>query len=86
MSAFLAYAEFQTFWSHFAPATPFGREDKDRQAIHTDPAVLEAIWDRTETALALLDELGGDPVRLDRITHHLKRMPRFPLAPRAPFT
>ena len=83
---FLAYAEFQGFWDRFAPETPFGREDKDRMTLHTDPAALEAIWDRTGLALALLDELQGDPVRLDRVTHHLKRLPRFPLEPRPVFT
>ena len=86
MSAFLAYAEFQDFWDRFAPETPFGREDKDRQTVVTEPAALEAIWDRTAIALTFLDDLAGDPVRLDRITHHLKRLPRFPLEPRAPFT
>lgn len=83
---FLAYAEFQGFWDRFAPDTPFGREEKDRMAFHTDPAALEAIWDRTATALELLEALRADPVRLDRLSHHLKRLPRFPLAPREAFT
>ena len=87
MSAgFLAYAEFQDFWSRFAPETPFGREDKDRQTLHTDPASLSVIWDRTDDALALLATLAADPVRLDRISHHLKRLPRYPQEPRAPYT
>jgi len=83
---FLAYAEFQGFWDRFAPETPFGREDKDRMRLHTDPATLEAIWERTDLALALLEELRTDPVRLDRISHHLKRLPRFPQEPRPVYT
>ena len=82
LSAFLTYAEFQGFWARFAPETPYGREQKDLLKLHTDPAALEAIWDRTDTALALLAELEADPVRLNRVSHHLKRLPRLPLEPR----
>jgi len=67
LSAFLTYAEFQGFWARFAPETPYGREQKDLLKLHTDPAALEAIWDRTDTALALLAELEADPVRLNRV-------------------
>jgi hypothetical protein len=72
---FLAYSEFPAFWEHFRPETPFGREVKEAMVFHTEPAALEALWDLTEAAAPLLEE---DPVRLDRITHHLKRLPRFP--------
>ena len=68
LSAFLTYAEFQGFWARFAPETPYGREQKDLLKLHTDPAALEAIWDRTDTALALLAELEADPVRLNRVS------------------
>ena len=81
MNAFLAYAEFPAFWDRFAPETPFGREEKNRLRLHTEPAELEAVWDLTDQALALLDELAADPVRLSRVSHHLKRLPRFPLEP-----
>ena len=86
MSAFLAYAEFQGFWSRFAPETPFGREEQGRLTVHTDPAELSRIWDLTDLALALLEELEADPVRLVRVSHHLKRLPRFPLAPQPRFS
>lgn len=86
MSDFLAYAEFQGFWDRFAPETPFGREDKDRLRVHTEASGLEAIWDLTEQALDVLTELEADPVRFSRVCHHLKRLPRFPLEPRATYT
>jgi hypothetical protein len=82
----LAYAEFQSFWDCFAPETPFGREEKDRMEVIRSAEVLEALWDRTEQALVLLTELEAEPVRLDRITHHLKRLPRFPLEPRTTYS
>jgi hypothetical protein len=78
----LAYAEFEGFWERFRPETPFGREEKDRLTVHTDPAQLAAVWDRTDCLLAFLAGLGKDEVRLTRISHHLKRLPRFPDEPR----
>jgi hypothetical protein len=86
MSAFLDYAEFQEFWNRFCPETPFGREAKDQLRLYSDPAELAAIWDRTDAALGLLDQLQTDPVRLDRVSHHLKRLPRFPRDPRPGYT
>ena len=77
--AFLDYAQFEGFWAQFTPLTPFGREEKERLTLHTEAAALETLWDLTEAAAPLLD---GDPVRLDRISHHLQRLPRFPLDPR----
>ena len=78
MRDFLAYAEFAGFWERFRPETPFGREEKDRLEVHADARTLEAIWDRTDCLIAFLASLGQDAVRLSRITHHLKRLPRFP--------
>ena len=51
----------------------------------TDRAALEAAWDRTDEALRLLEALDGDRVRLDRIRHYLRRLPRFPKEPREAF-
>jgi DNA mismatch repair ATPase MutS len=83
MRDFLAYAEFGGFWERFHPETPFGREEKERLTIHTAPEDLEKIWDQTDCLLAFLAKLEGDTVRLSRITHHLKRIPRFPEEPRS---
>jgi hypothetical protein len=76
---FLAYSEFAGFWARFSPETPFGREERDRMEVLRDAPALEALWDLTEEAGTLL---GLDPVTQDRITHHLKRLPRFPQDPR----
>ena len=77
MRDFLAYAEFEGFWARFQPETPFGRDEKEKLTVHADPKVLEGIWNRTDTLLAMLKDLERDEVRLTRITHHLKRIPRF---------
>ncbi len=75
------YAEVDALWQRFAPETPFGRAAKAARSPLKDRTILEAIYDRTEKALALLDLLDRDPVRRDRLTHHLKRLPRFPENP-----
>ncbi len=74
----LAYAEFEGFWERFRPETPFGREDKERLTVHADAETLTILWDRTDCVLAFLKTLERDEVRLNRISHHLKRIPRFP--------
>lgn len=84
-AAVWAYGEVDALWQRFQPETPFGRAAKARRSPITDPDLLERIYDRTDRALALLRALEGDPVRRDRLTHHLKRLPRFPEAPQAVF-
>lgn len=72
----LAYAQFDRIWARFQPETPFGRAAKEALALQVESAALQAIWDDTEAALACLAALEADPVRLDRLHHHLKRLPR----------
>lgn len=83
MRDFLIYAEFEGFWERFRPETPCGRDAKERLEVLRDRATLEAIYDQTDIARALLDDLAQDTVRLSRVQHHLKRLPRFPLEARA---
>jgi hypothetical protein len=51
----------------------------------TERAALEERYDRTDAALALLEALESDRVTLDRIHHHLRRIPRIPDAPQEAF-
>jgi hypothetical protein len=77
MRDFLAYAQFDEFWARFLPETPFGREAREAMTVRSDPAELAQIWDETDAALGWLETLDSDGVRLHRIQHHLKRLPRF---------
>jgi len=81
MRHFLAYAEFEPFWQRFRPLTPFGREVHERRELLTDAAPLVSLWDRTGAALELLE--GLDDFQASRLSHHLKRLPRFTSEPRA---
>ncbi len=89
-----AWAEVDALWARFLPRTPFGRAAKARLAPLADRTALEALHDRTDAALRLLDGLNGlggrdrldaDRVALDRLHHHLDRLPRFPDSPRDAF-
>lgn len=80
-----SYSGLDDLWQRFLPDTPFGRAAKERAVPITDRSALDAAWDRTDAALRLLEELDADRVRLDRIRHHLRRLPRFPEEPRDPF-
>ena len=81
MRDFLAYAEFEPFWQRFRPLTPYGREEHERCRVLTDADLLEALWDRTQLALDLLD--GLDEFQAARLDYHLKRLPRIPRELRA---
>jgi hypothetical protein len=72
------YAGVDTLWQRFLPETPFGQAAKARLVPSTDRAALEERFDRTDAALRLLETLESDRVTLDRIHHHLRRLPRFP--------
>jgi len=78
MRSFLAFAEFESLWQALTPETPYGRDEKNKLIIYYDQPSMEKVWDQTELAGRLLEDLAPDPLRLSRLTHHLKRLPRFP--------
>lgn len=80
-----SWSGLDELWRRFQPETPFGRAAKERTVPVTDRPALEAGWDLTDAAIRLLEELDADRVGLDRIRHHLRRLPRFPEEPRDPF-
>ena len=79
------YAGADALWRRFLPMTPFGRDAKARMVPMTERAALEERYDLTDAALALLGGLDADRVTLDRIHHHLRRLPRFPETPQEVF-
>ena len=80
-----AWAGLDALLARFRPETPFGRAAKERLEPLCETAALEAAWDRTDAGLRLLESLDGDRPTLDRIHHHLRRLPRFPESPREAF-
>jgi hypothetical protein len=74
------FSRVEELWARFAPLTPYGKDEKEERRAYADRARLERLYDLTEEAAR---ELGSYPrPNLDRITYHLRRVPRLPLARR----
>ncbi len=75
------FSRVGVFWERFQPLTPWGRDEKEARRVSADKAGIEGMYDDAEAALALMDALGASSAGMDRLTFHLKRMPRFPAGP-----
>jgi len=75
-----AFARVDEFWKYYTPFTPWGRDERDSWQVFNDRAVIEAKYDDIELAITWIRTHDGDPVLLDRMSFHLKRIPRFPTA------
>jgi dsDNA-specific endonuclease/ATPase MutS2 len=69
------FAEVERFYERFEPASPYGRQEKERREILVDKKHLEEIYSLTESAEALL---ARDKTRCETLIHHLKRLPLLP--------
>ncbi len=76
------FSRAEEFWARFEPLTPYGKDEKEARLVLADQAAIERLYDLTEAALAYLEAHRGEGATLDRVSHHLRRMPRLPLEPR----
>lgn len=74
-----AFCQLDGFWADYTPLSPWGRDEADRREVLTERESIESRYDDIERALAFMDACSGDPARQDRVSHHLKRVPRLPL-------
>lgn len=74
------FAQVDAFWLHYQPLTPWGRDVHQARRVLVDRAAIELRHADIEAALLWLQDRSSDPVALDRMAYHLKRMPRLPLA------
>jgi hypothetical protein len=74
------FAEVSTFWRYYQPLTPWGRDAHQAREVLVDPVAIARRHDDIEAALQWLEARKPDPVALDRMAYHLKRMPRLPLS------
>ncbi len=72
-----SFGRLEEFWTLFEPLTPYGKDERDRRAVLGEAASIEALYDETEALLAFMGEADG--ACLDRISYHLRRIPRLPL-------
>lgn len=73
------FSRAEEFWERFSPLSPFGKDAKEERLVLADRAAIEALHDGTERALAFIESARGDPASLDRLSYHLRRLPRVPL-------
>jgi hypothetical protein len=74
------FAQVDAFWLYYQPLTPWGRDAHQAREVMVDPEAIALRHDDMEAAMLWLDARSVDPVALDRMAYHLKRMPRLPLA------
>jgi hypothetical protein len=74
------FARMDEFWAHYRCLTPWGKDEAGAQTVFADPDELEKRYDDIDEALAWIRGSSSDPSTPDRLSYHLKRMPRVPLA------
>ncbi len=77
-----AFAQLDDFWERYKPLTPWGKDEAEARAIYTDRSELERRYDDIDAATAFIGSKTGDTSSLDRVTYHLRRMPRLTLEPK----
>ena len=74
-----AFAQVDDFWTRYQPLTPWGKDEAESRAVLADRAAIEDRYDDIDAALGFITSKTGDPSSLDRVSYHLKRMPRMTL-------
>ncbi len=72
------FAQMDSFWREYRPLSPWAKDEADKKPVFRDGSILKSRYDDIERALLLLKN-AKNSAGLDRITYHLKRMPRLPL-------
>lgn len=80
-----AFAQVDDFWEQYRPLSPWGKDEAEARLVYTDDAELQHRWDDIDAALAFIKSKADDPSALDRVSYHLKRMPRLPLEARTSY-
>ncbi|OHD21664.1 MAG: hypothetical protein A2Y38_01680 [Spirochaetes bacterium GWB1_59_5] len=79
------FAQVDDFWERYQPLTPWGKDEAEARIIFSDREVLERRYDDIDSAIGFMRALAGDPSSLDRVSYHLKRMPRMTLEPKGSY-
>ena len=73
------FAQLDEFWLRYQPLTPWGKDEAGAHIVLTDRNAIESRLDDIDGAMSLVQALAGEPSALDRLSYHLRRMPRVPL-------
>lgn len=79
MGAAWNFAQMDDFWSRYQALTPWGKDEADARIVMDDRALLESRYDDIDLAMAFIASKASESSVVDRVSYHLKRMPRIPL-------
>jgi DNA mismatch repair protein MutS2 len=74
-----SFARVEELWARFAPLTPYGKDRKEERLVLGARAAIERAYDDTEACAAYAAGRAGG-ADLDRLSYHLRRLPRLPFA------
>jgi hypothetical protein len=79
-----SFGRVEEVWQHFLPLTPYGRDAREDRRVLADLAEIERGYDDTDAFAAHVSERSvagtAGRVALDRLSYHLRRIPRLPMA------
>lgn len=67
----MQFVEFNTFYSEYAPLTPYGLLDKNKYRVFTDEKLLLSVYDSIGKIAGFINE---NSFQSDKIEHHFKRI------------
>lgn len=74
------FSQIDAFLEKLAPLSLWAKDEHGKHSFITDPSDLETRYDDIEAVYASFSEEGTSSIRQDRISYHLKRLPRIPLS------
>jgi DNA mismatch repair protein MutS2 len=73
-----SFSAVEEFWARFSPLSPYGKDMKALRLVLSDAGEIEKRYDETEAVAKFLKRKAADSSVRDRVSYHLKRIPRLP--------
>lgn len=73
------FADVDSFWEGYKPLTPWGKDEAQTKTVLSERKLIEERYDDIEAAMAFMIGKADDTSVLERVSHHLRRMPRLSL-------
>ena len=79
------FADVDAFWESYKPLTPWGKDEAQARTVLSDRSLIESRYDDIEAAMSFMKNKADDASVLDRVSYHLRRMPRLSLEVKASY-
>ncbi|GAB1457706.1 hypothetical protein MASR2M48_30140 [Spirochaetota bacterium] len=73
------FAGLDDFWKSYKPLTPWGKDEAQARTVLSDRKLIETRYDDIEAAMSFMRWKADEASVLDRVSYHLRRMPRLSL-------